>query len=129
MFRMQRCNYKNEGDDRHAPFNDNDPSKGLNEAVLEQWDAWFTQFEENGIALHLEFYNDATDVEMMGWDLQADGSLHPDEHAFISGIVERFKHHKNILWGIEESANKLSRERVSHFKKIAELSIVKCAAC
>lgn len=121
MFRMRKCNYKDEGDDRHAPFINNDPSKGLNQAVLNQWEKWFTLFEENGIALHLEFYNDATDVEMMGWNLKPDGNLHPDEYRFIKGIVERFKNHKNILWGIEESANKLNRSRVAHFKKIAEL--------
>jgi len=121
MFRMQKCNYKNEGDDRHAPFIDNDPSKGLNQAVLDQWEEWLAMFEENEIAVHLEFYNDATDVEMMGWKLRPDGSLHPDEYNFIKRIVERFKHHKNILWGIEESANKLHRENVVRFRKIAQL--------
>lgn len=121
MFRMKKCNYKGEGDDRHAPFIGNDPSKGLNQAVLDQWEKWFTLFEEKGIALHLEFYNDATDVEMMGWELDPDGNLHPDEYNFIKGIVERFKHHKNILWGLEESANKLNRKSVAHFRKMAEL--------
>ncbi|MBT3383615.1 MAG: hypothetical protein HN778_02215 [Prolixibacteraceae bacterium] len=121
MFRMQKCNYKNEGDDRHAPFIDNNPSKGLNQDVLYQWEKWFALFEENGIAIHLEFYNDATDVEKMGWGLQPDGNLHPDEMHFIKGMVYRFKHHKNILWGIAESANKLDRKRVPYFKKVAEL--------
>lgn len=35
--------------------------------------------------------------------------------------MRRFKHHKNIIWGIEESCNKLPRERTAHFKKIGEL--------
>ena len=121
MFRMQRCNYKNEGDDTHCPFIGHDPSQGLNENVLEQWDGWLDLFEQHEINVHLEFYNDATDVERMGWTLDADGNLPEDERRWIAGVVNRFKHHKNILWGVEESCNKLSRERTAHFKKIGQL--------
>ena len=121
MFRMRRCNYKDEGDDTHAPFVDHDPSKPLNEKVLDQWEGWLSQLEQQGINVHLEFYNDATDVEMMGWKLDADGNLPEDERRFIAGVVNRFKHHKNILWGVEESLNKLPSERTPHFKKIGEL--------
>jgi len=121
MTRMKRCNYKDEGDDTHTPFVDHDPSKGLNENVLNQWDGWLDLLEEKGIVVHLEFYNDATDVEMMDWKLDAQGNLPPDEKRWIEGIVEKFKHHKNILWGIEESCNKLPAARTPHFKKIGEL--------
>ena len=121
MFRMQRCNFKNEGDDEHCPFVDHNPATGLNPKVLDQWDHWLSLFEKHGIVVHLEFYNDATDVELMGWKLDANGNLHHDERTWIAGIVERFKHHKNILWGIEESCNKLPRERTAHFKKIGDL--------
>ena len=55
MFRMQRCNIKNEGDDAHGPFIDHDPSRGLNQQVLDQWDGWLALFEEAGIIVHLEF--------------------------------------------------------------------------
>lgn len=121
VFRLQRCNFKREGDDTHSPFVDHDPAKPLNPAVLNQWENWLTEFERAGIIVHFEFYNDATDVELMGWKLDARGNLHPDERRFIAGIVERFKHHKNILWGIEESCNKLPRSRTRHFKKIGAL--------
>ncbi len=121
MTRMRRCNYKDEGDDTHTPFVDHDPSKGLDEDVLNQWDGWLDQLEAKGIVVHLEFYNDATDVEMMGWKLDSEGNLPPDEKRWIEGIVKRFKHHKNILWGIEESCNKLPASRTPHFKKIGEL--------
>jgi hypothetical protein len=121
MFRMRRCNFKDEGDDTHCPFVDHDPSKPLDEDVLDQWDGWLTLLEKRGINVHLEFYNDATDVEMMGWKLDTEGNLPADEARWIAGIVKRFKHHKNVLWGIEESVNKLPAERTPHFKKIAEL--------
>lgn len=118
MFRMQVCNIKDEGDDTHCPFVDHDPSKPLDEDVLEQWDGWLGLMEKNGINVHLEFYNDATDVERMGWTLDSDGNLHPDERRFIEGVVKRLKHRKNILWGIEESCNKLPAARTPHCKKI-----------
>ena len=121
MTRMKVCNFKNEGDDTHTPFVNHDPSQGLDEDVLEQWDGWLSRLEDKGIIVHLEFYNDATDVEMMGWKLDSQGNLHPDEKRWIEGIVKRFKHHKNILWGIEESCNKLPKSRTPHFRKIGEL--------
>lgn len=121
LTRMRRCNIKDEGDDRHSPFVDFDPSKPLNEAILDQWDGWLSQLEAAGVVVHLEFYNDATDVEMMGWTLDERGNLHPHEKRFFEGIVKRFKHHKNIIWGIEESVNKLPRARLQHFMKLSEL--------
>ncbi len=121
MTRMRRCNYKDEGDETHTPFVDHDPSKELDEDVLNQWDGWLDLLEKNGIIVHLEFYNDATDVEMVGWKLDSEGNLPPDEKRWIEGIVRKFKHHKNIMWGIEESCNKLPAARMPHFKKIAAL--------
>jgi len=121
MFRMRRCNIKGEGDDQHGPFNHFDPSGGLNQSILDQWDTWLDLFEKHKIIVHLEFYNDATDVEMMGWTLDEKGNLHPDEKTFFVGIVNKFKHHKNIIWGIEESCNKLPRSRTAHFKKLGDL--------
>ena len=121
MFRMQLCNIKDEGDDTHGPFVNHDPEQGLNQDVLDQWDGWLDLLQQKGIFVHLEFYNDATDVERMGWKLDADGNLHPHERRWIEGIVNKFKHHKNILWGIEESCNKLPRSRTPHFKKIGQV--------
>jgi len=121
LTRLRRCNIKDEGDDTHSPFVNFDPSRPLNEAILDQWDGWISQLEKAGVIIHLEFYNDATDVEMMGWKLDENGNLHPDEKRFFEGIVKRFKHHKNIIWGIEESVNKLPRARLPHFMKLSEL--------
>ncbi len=121
LFRMKRCNYKNEGDDTHTPFIDHDPSRPLNQALLAQWDGWIGLLEQAGINVMVELYNDATDVERMGWKLDGRGQLHPDERSLVEGVVVRLKEHKNILWSIEESANKLPRERTAHFRAIAEL--------
>jgi hypothetical protein len=58
---------------------------------------------------------------MMGWTLDENGNLHPDEKRFFEGIVRRFKNHKNIIWGIEESVNKLPRARTPHFMKLSQI--------
>ena len=62
LWRMNRSNIKNEGDDTHCPFVGHDPGKPLNEAVLDQWEGWFSQLERAGVVLHVELYDDATDV-------------------------------------------------------------------
>jgi len=121
MFRMRRCNIKDEGNDTHCPFVNFDPAQPLNDAILDQWDGWISQLEKAAVSIHLEFYNDATDVEMMGWTLDENDNLHPDEKRMFEGIVKRFKHHKNIIWGIEESVNKLPSARTPHFMKLSEL--------
>ena len=86
-----------EGDDTHCPFVDHDPAKPLDEDVLDQWDGWLTLMERHGINVHLEFYNDATDVESMGWKLAPDGNLPADEARWIAGNVERDRRNQRDL--------------------------------
>ncbi|MDO8544246.1 MAG: hypothetical protein Q7S40_27725 [Opitutaceae bacterium] len=121
LWRMNRSNIKNEGDDKHCPFVDHDPAKPLNDAVLAQWEGWIAQFEAAGVVVHVDFYDDATDVEKIGWTLDKDGNLHPDEHRFIEGIVNRWKRLKNIVWSVGESVNKLPRTQIPHIMKTTEL--------
>ncbi|MDH4238863.1 MAG: hypothetical protein OEW48_04815 [Phycisphaerae bacterium] len=55
MFRMRRCNIKDEGDDQHCPFVNFDPKQPLNDAILDQWDGWISRLEDAGVIIHLEF--------------------------------------------------------------------------
>ena len=121
LWRMNRSNLKNEGDDTHCPFVDHDPAKPLNPAVLAQWEGWIAQFEAAGVVVHVDFYDDATDVEKIGWTLDQDGNLHRDERRFVEGIVSRWKRFKNIIWSVGESVNKLPRTRIPHLMKMTEL--------
>jgi hypothetical protein len=121
LWRMNRSNLKNEGDDTHCPFVDHDPAKPLNEVVLAQWESWIAQFEAAGVVVHVDFYDDATDVEKIGWTLDQDGNLHRDERRFIEGIVKRWKRFKNVIWSVGESVNKLPRARIPHLMKTTEL--------
>ena len=75
-----------------------------------------------GLNVLFNFYNDFDDYEeKAGWKLDAQGNLHPQEKYFIETLVNKFKHHKNLIWAIEESCNKLSRAKQQRLKKVAEL--------
>ncbi len=104
------------------PFVDSDISGKLDEDILRQWEGWLDQLEAAGVNVLFNFYNDFDDYEdKAGWRLDADGNLHPQEKYLITTLVERFKHHKNIIWALEESCNKLSRARQQRLMKVAEL--------
>ena len=97
-----------DGDATHNPFIDHDPNQGLNEAVLDQWDAWFGAMNDAGIAVYLFLYDDSARVWNTG-DVLGDA-----ERAFVEQIVDRFEHHPRLVWAVaEEYAEALSPARVS----------------
>ncbi len=104
------------------PFIDSDISGKLDEDILNQWELWLGEMEAAGLNVLFNFYNDFDDYEeKAGWKLDAQGNLHPQEKYFVETLVNKFKHHKNLLWAIEESCNKLSRAKQQRLKKVAEL--------
>jgi hypothetical protein len=104
------------------PFIDSDIRGKLDEDILNQWEGWLNEMEAAGLIVLFNFYNDFDDYEeLAGWKLDDAGDLHPQEKYFIETLVNRFKHHKNLIWAIEESCNKLSRAKQQRLKKVAEL--------
>ncbi len=104
------------------PFVDSDISGKLDEDILNQWELWLGEMEAAGLNVLFNFYNDFDDYEeKAGWKLDAQGNLHPQEKYFVETLVNKFKHHKNLIWAIEESCNKLSRAKQPRLKKVAEL--------
>ena len=104
------------------PFINSDIGGKLSEDILRQWEGWLDKFEADGIVPLFTFYNDFDDYEeLAGWKLDAAGNLHPQEKYLVETLVNRFKHHKNIVWVIQESCNKLSRAKQTRLKKVAEL--------
>ncbi len=104
------------------PFVDSDISSKLDEDILNQWEGWLDEMEAAGLNVLFNFYNDFDDYEeLAGWRLDENGDLHPQETYFIETLVGRFKHHKNLIWALEESCNKLSRAKQQRLKKVAEL--------
>lgn len=106
------------------PFVDSDITGDIDEDILDQWDQWFTALEDNGIIIYFVLYDDLIDVlpnKKMNWDLDASGDLHPQDTKYIDAVVNRFKHHKKLIWCVNESANKNYPEiYVARWKKIAE---------
>jgi hypothetical protein len=56
----------------------------------------------------------------MGWHLDENGNLHPGEKKFIQEIVNKFEHHKNLVWCVMEEGQEIGREWKQHISKIAE---------
>ncbi|MCD4710898.1 MAG: beta-lactamase family protein, partial [Bacteroidales bacterium] len=84
-----------DGDSTHNPFTDSDPAKGINQDILDQWETWFDVLDENGIVIYLFFYDDGAHI----WSGDTIGS---GEKSFIQTIVNRFEHHKHLIWCVAE---------------------------
>lgn len=85
-----------DGDATQNPFVDNDPAKGLNSAVLNQWSHWFKEMDRHGITIYLFFYDDGARVWNTGDEVSS------KERAFLRTIVNRFEGIKKLVWVIAE---------------------------
>ncbi|NIP27178.1 MAG: hypothetical protein GWN67_22515 [Phycisphaerae bacterium] len=109
IYLMAVRSHGGDGDKTHNPFVNNNPVKGLNEKVLNQWEVWFTEMDKNGIVIYFFFYDDSARIWNTGDKVGA------EEKDFIHTIVDRFEHHKNLIWCIaEEYQEALSVERVKN---------------
>lgn len=109
IYMMVVRSHGGDGDKTHNPFIDNDPNKGLNSKVLEQWEEWFDQMDKNDIVVYLFFYDDSAKV----WD--TGDQVGQKERNFIQGIVDKFEHHKNLIWCVaEEYDEAFSPQRVKN---------------
>jgi Big-like domain-containing protein len=108
-------------DDLHNPWFEQDPKKGLNEAILKQWDAWLTELDRHKIVVFFFIFDDAIDVtKQFGWALDAQGNLHPEEKVFVQSLVNRFEHHRNLVWCVMEEGQEIGADWQRHISKIAE---------
>lgn len=102
-----------DGDRTHNPFLDNNPAKGLNPKVLDQWEGWFAEMDRRGIVVAFFFYDDSARI----WD--TGDRVGPAEERFIRALVDRFRHHRNLIWCVaEEYQEAYSRERVSRIAAV-----------
>ncbi|MCX8036713.1 MAG: DUF5060 domain-containing protein [Candidatus Sumerlaeia bacterium] len=106
------------------PFENGDINREINPDILNQWEEWFNALENHGIIIYFVLYDDLIDVlpnQRMNWDLDAQGNLHPQEKKYVDAVVNKFKHHKRLIWCVNESANKsYPGTYVARWKKIAE---------
>jgi hypothetical protein len=87
-----------DGASDHNPFvNPSDPSSGLNSAILNQWETWFGAMDDAGIVIYLFAYDDS--AKPFDGTHRTIGTAEVD---FMEGIVNRFEHHKNLIWNVSE---------------------------
>lgn len=106
VYLMAVRSHGGDGGPTENPFRGNDPSRGVDPAVLDQWEGWFAAMQEEGILIFFLFYDDGASV----WD--TGDAVGPRERAFLETIVDRFEHHPNLVWVVaEEYSEALSTAR------------------
>jgi len=111
-----------DGPPDHNPFVNSNFSGLLDQDILDQWEIWFTEMDDNGIVIYFFFYDDDIDIaNTLGWPLDAGGNLHSQEQYFIEGLVNEFEHHENLVWVVGEEAQEMGVDYEEHTKKIAEV--------
>lgn len=96
-----------DGNSTHNPFVNNDAAQGLNETILQQWETWFKAMDTAGIVIYLFIYDDSARIWNTG------DSVGGEEQAFLETIVQRFSHHRHLIWCVaEEYQERYSANRV-----------------
>ncbi|MEK7509964.1 MAG: DUF2304 domain-containing protein [Patescibacteria group bacterium] len=105
-----------DGDLTENPFVDSDVQGELDEDILHQWEEWFDDMEKAGITIVFFFYDDGISIRSeLGWPMNLQGNLHPQERYFIETLVNRFEHHKNLVWVVMEETEEMSARQVPDF--------------
>jgi hypothetical protein len=114
--------YGGDGTAEGNPFVGANINGEIDADILNQWYGWFQTLDAAGIVVVFNIYDDLIDVlagKRMNWDL-AGGNLHPQEQKYVDAVVNRFKTLKNLIWSVNESANKTyPPSYVPRWKKIA----------
>lgn len=98
-----------DGDSSENPFVNSDSAQGLDPNILEQWEGWISEMENQGIVAYLFLYDDGARI----WDTGE--TVGPEEQSFIRGLVDRFEHHTHLIWAVAEEYNEsYSAARVSN---------------
>ena len=96
----------------HNPFISSNPSNGLDQDILNQWETWFTEMDNNRIVIYFFFYDDSARIWNTG------DSVGSAERSFLQGLVNKFEHHKHLIWCVaEEYQERFSAARVSNIAK------------
>ncbi len=113
IYLMAVRSHGGDGDSTENPFIDNDPSQGLNRAALDQWEGWFAQLDAAGVTIFLFLYDDGSLI----WD--TGDEVGDREAAFVRGLVDRFEHHRHLIWVVaEEYDETYTPARVSALAKL-----------
>ena len=113
IYLMAVRSHGGDGDHTQNPFVASDPAKGLDKDILDQWDTWFTEMDNNGIVIFFIFYDDSSLI----WD--TGDSVGLEEKAFIETLINRFEHHKELIWCVaEEYQERYSSARIRNIAAV-----------
>lgn len=109
-----------DGDRTHNPFVGNSTNNAVNTAVLDQWETWFTAMDNAGIVMYFFFYDDSAIIWSQNPANASDvNGLNAKEKSLFETLVNRFEHHRNLVWVIaEEYAEVYSSVRVSALAQV-----------
>jgi hypothetical protein len=96
IYLMAVRSHGGDGEETHNPCIDFDPSKGINQVVLNQWDRWFNLLDRSGVVIYFILFDDG--ARFAG----RKAPISDEERTFIRALVERFQHHRNLIWCVAE---------------------------
>jgi hypothetical protein len=109
IYLMAVRSHGGDGDRSHNPFIDSNPANGLDQDILDQWETWFAEMDKHGIVIFFIFYDDDARIWNTG------STVGNAERAFIHTLVNRFEHHRHLIWVVaEEYQEEYSAARVSN---------------
>jgi hypothetical protein len=108
IYLMAVRSHGGDGGPTENPFEDSDPSGALDADILDQWEIWLSAMDAAGITIFFFFYDDSASLWATG------DSLGTEEQTFVTALVDRFKHHRHLIWVIaEEYSESFSAPRIS----------------
>lgn len=96
IYLMAVRSHGGDGGADHNPWIGSDPTQGLDQDIIDQWETWFDEMDLNDIVIYFFLYDDSANP-FGGGDAVPSG-----ERAFIGDLVGAFKHHKNLIWVVAE---------------------------
>jgi len=109
IYLMAVRSHGGDGGSFENPYVDADPTNGLDNDILDQWESWFTEMDKNGIVIYFFFYDDSSSIWNTGDNVES------AEISFIQGLVNKFEHHKHLIWAVaEEYQEKFTAARVKN---------------
>jgi len=112
IYLMAVRSHGGDGSGNHNPYIDSNKDNDLDQDILDQWETWFIEMDNNGIVIYFFFYDDSSRI----W---AGDTVNSQEKLLFETLVNRFEHHKNLVWVIaEEYGERYSAARISNLAAI-----------
>lgn len=96
IYLMSLRSHGGDGDSTENPFVNHNPEEGLNPAILNQWEKWFTVMDRNRITTFFFFFDDGARLA------EPRAPLSERERSYIRDLVNRFEHHNYLVWCVAE---------------------------